>query len=204
MFEKVKEVLGKLNFNSITDERKSELESVVAYIQSKIDTEDEVKLNFICTHNSRRSQFAQVWSEVAADHYKIPMTAFSGGVEVTACNERTIASLKRFGFEIICEGEENPRCILKYGESEKGLVLFSKLYNDITNPADDFAAIMTCSEADDNCPFIPGADVRIPLRYDDPKSYDDTPEEGEKYDTCSAKIACEMLYVFSKIRLKNE
>ena len=202
MFGKVKDVLGKLNFNSISDERKSQLVDVVTYIQSKIADEEEVKLNFICTHNSRRSQFAQVWSEIAADHYKVPMSAFSGGVEVTACNERTIASLKRFGFEITCEGEENPRCILKYGESKKGLVLFSKLYDDITNPAENFAAIMTCSDADENCPFIPGADVRIPLGYEDPKAFDNTVEEREKYDTCSAKIACEMLYVFSKVRLK--
>ena len=202
MLEKVKEVVEKLDVGSIEYERKLELEEVVAYIQSKINADETVKLNFICTHNSRRSQFAQVWSEVAADFYDVPMTAFSGGVEVTACNERTIASLKRFGFEITSEGDENPRHVVNYDDSERNLVLYSKLYNDITNPADDFAAIMTCSDADDNCPFIPGADVRIPLRYEDPKSADDTPEEANRYDGCSLKIATEMLYIFSKVRVK--
>src|SRR5690606_22817558 len=128
MLEKIKDVVEKLDVGSIVYERKLELESVVEYIQSKINAEEEVKLNFICTHNSRRSQFAQVWSEVAADYYNVPMTAFSGGVVVTACNERTIASLKRSGFEITSEGEENPRYVVNLDDSEKNLVLFSKLY----------------------------------------------------------------------------
>ena len=65
---------------------------------------------------------------------------------------------------------------------------------------DQFAAIMTCSHADENCPFIPGTEKRIPVRYEDPKSFDDTREESVMYDQRSMQIASEMFYVFSKVR----
>ena len=59
---------------------------------------------------------------------------------------------------------------------------------------------MTCSHADENCPFIPGAEIRIPVRYDDPKAFDGTDLMEAKYLERSKEIATEMLYVFSKIR----
>jgi arsenate reductase len=77
---------------------------------------------------------------------------------------------------------------------------YSKLYDDAANAISGFAAVMTCSHADENCPYIAGAEARIPLRYEDPKAFDNTPEEAEKYDAHSLQIASEMLYVFSKIQ----
>ena len=59
---------------------------------------------------------------------------------------------------------------------------------------------MTCSHADENCPFIAGALQRIPVRYEDPKAFDNTPIQLEKYEERSFQIATEMKYVFSKIR----
>jgi arsenate reductase len=45
-------------------------------------------------------------------------------------------------------------------------------------------------------PFIPGADKRISLPYEDPKSYDNTADEGKMYDERSIQIATEMKYIF--------
>jgi arsenate reductase len=45
---------------------------------------------------------------------------------------------------------------------------FSKKYDDEFNPKSEFAAIMTCSQADGGCPFIAGAEKRIPITYEDP------------------------------------
>ncbi len=200
MLETIKSVVRKLELAHISDERKKELDLMVTYVGTKLSLDEEINLIFICTHNSRRSQFAQVWAKVAADYYDIPLDSFSGGVTVTACNERTVASLERSGFVITSEGEENPRYLLVYGADERKLILFSKLYDDIFNPAENFAAIMTCSDADENCPVISGAEVRIPLTYKDPKMYDDTESESEMYDACSLKIASEMVYVFSRVK----
>ena len=77
--------------------------------------------------------------------------------------------------------------------------MFSKLYDDASNPDADFAAVMTCSEADKNCPYIPGAESRIQLLYDDPKEFDGTAEETEKYDERASQIAAELFYFFAQI-----
>ena len=68
-----------------------------------------------------------------------------------------------------------------------------------SNPT-KFAAVMTCAHADENCPFIPGAEQRIPVRYKDPKAFDDTPEEKVAgIANKSIEIATEMHYIFSSI-----
>ncbi len=202
MFNKIDAFLKSLDTKSISPERKVDLHVLSHFIQEKINENEPVLLNFICTHNSRRSQFAQVWAKVAAEFYGIAMDSFSGGVEVTACNERTIASLKRTGFEISHEGEDNPRYFLKYSDENEEIQLFSKLYDDFENPSEDFAAIMTCEDADENCPVVTGCEERIPLKYNDPKEYDDTDLEEKMYDERSQEIATEMMYVFSRIKSK--
>jgi arsenate reductase (thioredoxin) len=184
----------------ISEERKVVLQVLIDYVQQKVDQNKDINLNFICTHNSRRSQFSQIWGKVAAAYYGIGINSFSGGVEVTAFNERAVASIKRFGFKVKKEGEGNPKYFVFYSDDEDPIVTFSKLYDDAANAPSGFAAVMTCSHADENCPYIPGAEARIPVRYEDPKAFDDTDQEAEKYDERSMRIASEMLYVFSRVK----
>lgn len=183
----------------IAEDRKPVLQQLIDYIQQKVDQGLPVNLNFICTHNSRRSQFSQIWAQTAADLLGIKVQSYSGGVEVTAFNERAVASITRFGFEIAKEGNENPQYRIFHSAENKAIISFSKLFNDAKNPTSNFAAVMTCSDADENCPFIPGAEARIPLRYEDPKAFDNTAQEAEKYDERSRQIAAELFYVFSQI-----
>jgi arsenate reductase (thioredoxin) len=183
----------------ISEERKAILQVLIDYIQNKITLNQKINLNFICTHNSRRSQFSQIWGKVAAAYYGINIQSFSGGVEVTAFNERAVESIKRLGFKVSQQGEVNPKYFVFYSDDENPIVAFSKVYDDTANAPSGFAAIMTCSHADENCPFIPGAEARIPVRYEDPKAFDDTDQEANMYDTRSLQIASELLYVFSKI-----
>lgn len=196
----MKLVIDDIKTAAISAYRKATLKPLVDYIQAKIDDGSELNLNFICTHNSRRSQFAQVWSAAAADHFNVNANSFSGGIEVTACNERTIASLKRSGFQAKVTGSENPHYELSADFIKRPLTVFSKMFDDKTNPTTNFAAIMTCSHANENCPFIPGADERIPVRYNDPKGFDNTDMEEQMYDQCSNEIATELFYVFSQIK----
>lgn len=200
MFENVKKVVDCIDFDTISDSRKEILTGLIDYVNQKIQQDLPIALNFICTHNSRRSQFSQVWAKVASDYYGIKADCFSGGVEVTACNERTIASLMRFGFEINSQGLENPNYEVKWNMNIEPLDLHSKLYDDQSNPKSGYAAIMTCSHADENCPVVIGCDDRIAIRYEDPKKYDGTPLEAVMYDYRSFEIATEMFYVFSQIK----
>jgi arsenate reductase len=184
----------------ISEERRVILQVLIDYIQKKKDVKAAIILNFICTHNSRRSQFAQIWAAVAAHAFKIKAICLSGGVEVTEFNSRAVNSLKRMGFLISSQGNENPRYKVEYALQVDQLTMYSKLFDDDVNRFENFAAVMTCDHADENCPFIPGTEQRISVQYVDPKAFDDTPEEAIRYDERSQQIASEMFYVFSKIK----
>jgi arsenate reductase len=201
MYKELTSIIKSLDFDTISDERKQKLGKLIEYISSKLKKAQQVNLCFICTHNSRRSQFSQVWTEVAAYYNGIDVKVYSGGIEVTAFNERAVESLRRFGFRIIKEeNSDNPKYKVYYSDEIDPIVALSKLFNDPSNPKNNFAAVMTCSSADKNCPVVPGAEIRIPILYEDPKKYDDTDQEEIVYDKRSQQIATEMFYIFSKVK----
>ena len=145
---------------------------------------------------------SQVWAQTAAAYYDIKnVFCYSGGTEATAMFPMVSKTLAKQGFEIktIAEGS-NPVYIIKYAENEHPVIGFSKTYDDSFNPQDEFVAIMTCSQADGGCPFIAGAEKRIPITFEDPKAFDNTPQQEEKYEERSLQIATEMFYVFSQIK----
>lgn len=181
----------------ISAERKLLLQQLADYIRSQTG---EVALNFICTHNSRRSHLAMIWAAVAADVFVLPQVqTFSGGTEATAFNPRAVAALERAGFVVDHPGGANPRYQVTYSENQAPLSCWSKVWDDPANPQSNFAAIMTCSDADENCPFIPGVNLRLALTYEDPKVADDTPAEVQKYDERLREIGREILYAFSLV-----
>ena len=196
MFSSISSLITRIDNSTISDQRKELLKPLKEYLSSKIKQKSVVNLNFICTHNSRRSQLSEVWAKIIGDFYGLNINTFSGGIEITACNERTINSLSRLGFKIKNLGGENPHYEIKYADNKTPITLFSKLYDDPANPKTGFAAVMSCSHTDENCPFIPGAEKRISLPYEDPKAYDNTADEAKIYDERSIQIATEMKYVF--------
>jgi arsenate reductase (thioredoxin) len=201
IYQQIENTFASLNLDVISNERKQTLQPLIDYIQTKVSGNKNTNLNFICTHNSRRSHLSQVWAQAAAHFYNLKnVYCYSGGTEATALFPMAAKTLKRAGFDIqtITEGK-NPVYAIKYDENEHPIIGFSKTFDDSFNPKSEFAAIMTCSHADTNCPFIPGAEKRIPIKYDDPKAFDNTPQQAEKYEERSNQIAAEMLYVFSKI-----
>ncbi len=187
-------------FDSIPAERKAILERIANYIRSKRDENQVIQLVYICTHNSRRSHFGQIWGAVAAAYYDVPtVLTYSGGTEATAFHPNAVTSLKRVGFEITrSEQTSNPLYEVYFG-IDISTPCFSKVFDDESNPKNNFAAIMVCSDADENCPFIPNAEMRISTTYDDPKAFDNTPKQDAGYDERSAQIARESLYVFSLV-----
>jgi len=202
LFSEIENVIASLNFESISDERKIVLQPLVDFIQGKASNNQEIRLNLICTHNSRRSHLSQVWAQTAAAHYNIKnVFCYSGGTEATAMFPMAAKTLAKQGFQIktIAEGK-NPIYAIKYNENAHPIIGFSKTFDDDFNPQSEFAAILTCSSADQGCPFIAGAEVRIPITFEDPKAFDNTPQQAEKYEERSVQIATEMFYVFSQIK----
>jgi arsenate reductase len=109
-------------------------------------------------------------------------------------------TLENAGFEIktLSQGH-NPIYSIKYAQNEPPIIGFSKTLDDDFNPKTEFAAVMTCDAANEACPFIAGAEKRIPIPFEDPKAFDNTPQQAEKYSERSLQIATELVYVFSQI-----
>lgn len=189
-------------FDQITPERRATLQQLTSFVSGKVKAGQKVQLNFICTHNSRRSHLAQIWAQTAAFYYDVPGVAcFSGGTEATAFNPRAVKAMQDAGFSIVKIKEgENPTYDVTYADKVEPVTAFSKKYDDPSNPDKDFAAIMTCSHADENCPLVHGAAARIALTYDDPKDFDGTPLEETRYAERVREIGREILFAFSQVK----
>lgn len=201
MLENLSKTIKSIEEIVVSEERKEVLNPLVDYIQDKVNAKEEIRLNFICTHNSRRSHLSQIWAQTMAFHFKIKnVFCYSGGTEATAMFPKVAETLINQGFEIQKLSEEqNPVYAVKFDENQHPIICFSKTYFDDFNPKSNFGAIMTCNNADEGCPMVFGAEARFPIKYDDPKTFDGTELMNEKYAERSLKIASEMYYVFSKI-----
>ncbi|MGB1231096.1 MAG: low molecular weight phosphatase family protein [Winogradskyella sp.] len=203
ILEPIKKQIAQLDINSITEKRKIVLLPLIDFIQNKVNTNQPVNLNFICTHNSRRSHLSQVWAQTMASYFKLHhVFCYSGGTEATVMFAVAVETLNNTGFKIEkLSNEKNPVYSIKYNDNCHPIIGFSKTYDSEFNPATHFAAILTCSSADRGCPFIAGAEQRISITYKDPKAFDDTPQQLEKYSERSLQIATEMKFVFTQIML---
>lgn len=202
LFKTIENQIEKLEVNSIALERQNVLQPLVNFIQTRIENNATVRLNFICTHNSRRSHLSQVWAQTLAHYYKInAIFCYSGGTEATALFPVAAQTLEQTGFEIeIIANGNNPIYAIKYSDNEHPILGFSKKFDSNFNPNSDFAAILTCSSADKECPYIANAAARILITYEDPKAFDSTPQQAEKYQERSLQIATELKFVFSQIK----
>lgn len=202
LFSEIKNFIKELNPQTISEERKAVLQPLTDFIQSKVSNHQEIRINFICTHNSRRSHLSQVWAQTMAHYFNIKnVFCYSGGTEPTALFPMVAETLQNSGFQIrIISITENPVYSIKYAENEHPILGFSKKLDDDFNPKSGFVAIMTCDSANEACPFVPGAEKRIPITFEDPKAFDNTPQQAEKYHERSLQIANELFYVFSQIK----
>lgn len=198
LFPKLEETIVSLAPDIISKERKMVLQPLVEYIKKKKATDEEIRLNFICTHNSRRSHLSQIWAQTLAYYFRIKnLRCYSGGTEATAMFPKVGETLAKQGFMIQKLSENNnPVYAVNYTENEHPIICFSKTYDNHFNPSSDFGAIMTCDSANEACPIVKGAEVRFSITYEDPKIFDNTPQQAEKYQERSRQIATELLFVF--------
>jgi len=201
MYSRLLQTIKGIKLHNVSTERKVILQPLIDFVQQKISNQEQININFICTHNSRRSHLSQVWAQVAAAQFQIPnLVCYSGGTEETALFPKVAETLTSQGFSIFKIAEtRNPVYAIKYSDNALPVIGFSKKYDSPFNPVSAFAAIMTCSQADGGCPFIAGAEKRIPITFEDPKISDGTDEQSKIYAARSLQIAAEMFYVFSMI-----
>ena len=189
------------DFEKISETRKEILIELKNYLWYKYKKRQKANLIFICTQNSRRSHFAQIWLATGISYYSLKnINTFSGGTSVTEFNKTAITILKKIGYNINSPTGNNPIYRVSFSKNISSLKCFSKKYNSSFNPNENFVVIMTCSDAEKTCPFIPRAEDRILLPYDDPKIFDGTNYEEEYYEKSCKKIATEMLFSMSEFQ----
>jgi arsenate reductase len=161
----------------------------------------QVSVNFICTHNSRRSQLGQVWTFFASHYFNLNVTAYSGGTEVTAFHRNTVQTLKSVGFTFQVDefSHQNPVYRVSFNGTRDYILGFSKTFDHHINQS-PYIAITTCDSADQNCPYIAEAIHRFHLPYEDPKSSDGTPEQEATYLKTNGFVASEIYFIFMKVK----
>ncbi len=103
-----------------------------------------LKILFLCTGNSCRSQMAEGW----ARHLKSDIIApFSAGVEKHGLNECAVRVMAEVGVDISHQQ--------------------SKTVSELTERDFDYV-ITVCSDADEKCPTFPGPARKIHHGFDDP------------------------------------
>jgi len=114
----------------------------------------KAKVLFLCTGNSARSQMAEAFlRKYAGERYE----AFSAGLEPKGINPYII--------QVMCEiGIDLSRHTSKHLSQFLGKTSFAYV-------------ITVCDQAEKNCPYFPGADVRLHWSFEDPAAFKGTPEE---------------------------
>lgn len=187
-------------FDDIDLPRREKLDELSGFIRQQLAAHKTPRLLFVCTHNSRRSQMAQIWAAVAAEKYGLTIATYSGGTEASAFNSRAVAAMERAGLRIEKSTDDsNAIYHVRFSAIRPALTCFSKRFDNPPNPREEFAAVMVCSDADRACPIVPGSSARIAIPYVDPKESDGTGREAAVYDERCAQIEREMLYVMSRV-----
>lgn len=191
----------------IPSQRKVLLDTLASYVRAQQEAGEFADLIFICTHNSRRSHFGQIWAQCLATYHGFShVNSFSGGTEATAFHPNSIRALQEAGFQIHTKASSaNPVYLVEFGSApSERTYAWSKTFSDPANPKTGFCAVMTCSEADEACPLVAGAKIRIPLTYEDPKVGDGSPQEAAGYRERCRQIAAELTYLYMQVRKKTD
>ncbi|MCG1037755.1 hypothetical protein [Polaribacter sargassicola] len=188
----------------LNSERRDILLNIANKIIEEYNNNKLVNINFICTHNSRRSQMAQVWAFFAAQYFNLNINSFSGGTEITSFNRNTIKTLQKASikFQLDDFSHQNPKYLISFKGISKTLLVFSKRYDYKENKT-PFIAITTCDNANAKCLFIPEASRRFHLPFEDPQSSENTELRDKKYLEINEKIAAEIYFIFLEINKKR-
>ena len=187
----IKKYISKIEKFKPNNKSKKRLHNIIDGINS-LTQKRKLNLVFICNHNSRRSQFAQFWGEILAIHYNKRINIYSAGMIKTKVYFQVIESIKRIGFSV-----SKKKSSYQINYNNRKIKLSSKLLKEIENI--NFISIMTCSDADASCPITLRVSLNLKLYFQDPKIYDDTFNEEQKYDAICLKIASELNYIFKNL-----
>ena len=169
-----------------SNKQKERLEKVINQINKLLGSSRSIV--FICTHNSRRSQFCEFWAKYFSNHYDKNLNIYSAGVEKTEVYNGVFKALLRCGVKKL-----NNKLVI----DKQSIRLESKTLEEIHLKS--FISIINCSDAEKNCPIDFRSIANINLKYEDPKSFDGSSSEEDEYFNTSYLIARELNYIIRNI-----
>jgi arsenate reductase len=114
---------------------------------------ERARVLFLCTHNSARSQMAEgLLRQLAGDRVEV----HSAGTEATRVRPLAIRAMDEVGVNI---SEQESKTLDRY----------------LHEPFD--YVITVCDEANEACPFFPGAQSRLHWSFEDPSKAEGSEEE---------------------------
>ena len=117
----------------------------------------KVKVLFLCTGNSCRSQMAEGWARALKGDV---VEAYSAGIEKHGLNPHSVKVMAEAGVDISQQYSKTP--------AEIGVVEFDYV-------------VTVCGHADENCPVFPGKPRVVHVGFEDPpKLTKDLPDGEEK------------------------
>jgi arsenate reductase len=117
------------------------------------DVAQRSRVLFLCTHNSARSQMAEgLLRYLAGDR----LEAYSAGTEATHVRPLAIRAMEEIGIDI--SGQES-KTLHRYQQEPFDYV------------------ITVCDDANEACPFFPGAQSRLHWSFEDPSKAEGSEEE---------------------------
>lgn len=105
---------------------------------------EKIKVLFLCTGNSCRSQMAEGWARALKGD---AVEAYSAGVATHGLNQRAVAVMRESGVDISHHESKNVR--------------------DLLNISFDYV-VTVCDSAAENCPVFPGKARVVHHSFDDP------------------------------------
>jgi len=121
-----------------------------------IPPSSKLKILFLCTGNSCRSQMAEGWAKALQGE---SLEAWSAGVEIHGLNERAVQVMGEVGVDI--SGHR------------------SKLVDDLLHIPFDYV-VTVCDHALENCPVFPGQASRLHHGFADPPALAKTARTDEE------------------------
>ncbi|PNR92822.1 arsenate reductase ArsC [Petrotoga sp. 9PWA.NaAc.5.4] len=115
---------------------------------------NKIKVLFLCSKNSARSQMAEAFLKKYGDD---KFEAYSAGLESSQINPYTVKVMEEKGIDMSDH--------------------YSKSLDTYLN--DRFGFLITvCSKAEKECPFFPGVSIRLHWPFDDPAAFEGSEEEN--------------------------
>jgi hypothetical protein len=193
-------------FRKIPEERRFRLNEMVYFLEGQYQNNAPWQITFISTNESTVGQMAKAWSKAAAYYFGFKnFEPYSGGIKPGEISVRTIVALEKAGF-IVYKSHINEVDVyrIKYSFNLEPVIAFPKKINHTKNPGNNFMAVILDGNADLNINNVRGTYDRLFLEYEDPKGYEGSDLENQKFNESCRQVAVEMFYVFSQLKKRLE